>query len=264
MAIWCDVAFTPAEIPLRLTDARRARGAEPGEVVCAVADILRATTTIVTVMGNGCRAIHPVPSPQAGWEKGAALRARLGAAQVVLGGEQDGRPIEGYDAGNSPLEYPPERIGGKVLVLSTSNGTKTLAAAAPCGRVHIAALANARAAGRRLAGDILAGRGRTLLIGCSGREGGFCEEDAVAAGLLLAHARECLRGDVELSDSARAALRTAEGAPRGLPRLLRESFWGRHLLTLGLGPDIEFCARLDWTEAVPRLRDGVIVAGEGA
>ncbi|OGL59449.1 MAG: hypothetical protein A3I72_05265 [Candidatus Tectomicrobia bacterium RIFCSPLOWO2_02_FULL_70_19] len=262
MSVWCDVAFTPAEIPIRLTDARRARGAAPGEVLCAVIDVLRATTTIVSAMGNGCRAIHPVPSPQAGREKAAALRAGLGAGQVILGGEQDGRPIEGYDAGNSPLEYTPERAGGRVLVLSTSNGTKTLAAAAPCGRVYIAAFANLRAAGRRLAGDLRAGQGKTLLIGCSGREGGFCEEDAVAAGMLLAHAREGLGGEVELSDTAKAALRTAEGSHRDLPRLLRESFWGRHLTALGMAADIAFCGRLDWTEAIPRLRDGVIVAGQ--
>lgn len=260
--VWCDVAFTPGEIPLRLTDARRVRGAAPGEVLCAVIDVLRATSTIVTALGNGCRAIHPCPSPQAGREKGAALRAELGADQVILGGEQDGRPIPGYDGGNSPLEYTPERVRGKVLVLSTSNGTKTLAAAAPCGRVYIASFANLGAAGRALAGDLQAGRGKALLIACSGREGGFCEEDAVAAGLLLAHLRERLgRKSAELSDSAKAALRTAEGADRDFPRLLRESFWGRHLLTLGLGPDIAFCGRLDWTEAVPRLDGGAIVAG---
>ena len=261
MSVWCDVAFTPAEIPIRLVDAKRAREAGPEEVVCAAIDILRATTTIVSAMGNGCRAIHPVPSPQAGREKATALRAELGAGQVILGGEQDGRPIEGYDGGNSPLEYTRERAGGKVLVLSTSNGTKTLAAAAPCGRVYIAAFANLRAAGRRLAGDLRAGRAKTLLVGCSGREGGFCEEDAVAAGLLLAPARAGLGGDVEFSDTAKAALRTAEGSHRDLPRMLRESFWGRHLTTLGMALDIEFCGRLDWTEAVPRLEGGAIVAG---
>jgi len=262
MRTWCDVAFTPAEAAIRLTDAKRARGAEPGEVVCAVIDVLRATTTIVTALGNGCRAVHPVPSPQAGRELAAALRARLGKDQVVLGGEQDGKPIEGYDAGNSPLEFTPERIGGKFLVLSTSNGTKTLAAAAPCGRVYVAALANARAAGRALAEDLRAGRGRTLLIACSGREGGFCEEDPVAAGFILAHVRARLGlSETELSDTAKAALRVAEGAGRDLPRLLRESFWGRHLAALGMAEDIAFCGRLDWTAAVPRLAGGAIVAG---
>jgi 2-phosphosulfolactate phosphatase len=149
-----------------------------------------------------------------------------------------------------------------VLVLSTSNGTKALTAAAPCGRVYIASFANLRAAGRVLAEDLKAGRGKTLLIACSGREGGFCEEDTVAAGFLLAHVRERLgRAEVEYSDTAKASLRTAEGADRDFPRLLRESFWGRHLTTLGMAEDIAFCGRLDWTEAVPRLEGGAIVAG---
>ncbi|MBI2177445.1 MAG: 2-phosphosulfolactate phosphatase, partial [Candidatus Tectomicrobia bacterium] len=113
MSVWCDVAFAPAEIPIRLVDAKRARGAEAGEVLCAAIDVLRATTTIVSAMGNGCRAIHPVPSPQAGREKAAALRAELGAGQVILGGEQDGRPIPATTGATPPWSTPRSGSGGR-------------------------------------------------------------------------------------------------------------------------------------------------------
>jgi len=72
--VWCDVAFSHPEVPLRLLDAERARGAAPGGVVCAVIDVLRATSTIVAALGNGCRAIHPCPSPDAAREKGRPAR----------------------------------------------------------------------------------------------------------------------------------------------------------------------------------------------
>ncbi len=253
--LWLDVAFSHTEVPLRLEDTGRAAG---GDVVCCVIDVLRATSTIVAALGNGCAGIHPCPSPGAAREKAASLRRELGEGAVLLGGEQDAKPIEGFDGGNSPLEYTRERIGGRRLVLSTSNGTKTLASAAGCGRVFIAAFANLSAAARRLAGE--AGKKRALLIACSGREGGYCEEDAVAAGEIISMVKKEI-GDAALSDTAAAAVRIAESVGGDYARMLRECMWGKHLAGLGLSDDIEFCGKLDWTEVVPEMRDGVILPG---
>ncbi|MEE9274971.1 MAG: 2-phosphosulfolactate phosphatase [bacterium] len=258
--VWCDAAFSHPEVKVRLGDARRARGAEPDRVVCAVVDVLRATTTIVAAFGNGCRRIIPCPSPDAAREKAAALRAEPGGGgRVLLGGEQDARPIPGFDAGNSPLEYTEERIAGRDLVLSTSNGTKTLTAAADCGRVCIVSFGNLSAAARRIAALLEEEGFPALLVACSGREGGYCEEDAVAAGLLIGAVADFLGdGKTELSDTARAALRAAGGAGDDMARMLRESWWGKHLAGLGLLADINFCGRRDWTEVVPQMRAGEI------
>ncbi len=260
--IWCDVALSHPEVPVRLIDAGRARGAGPENVVCGVIDVLRATSTIVTALGNGCAGIHPCPSPDAARQKAAALRAESGEDSTLLGGEQDAKPLEGFDGGNSPLEYTPERIGGRRLVLSTSNGTKTLAAAGGCGSVFIVSFANMSAAARRVAEELGRGKNRTLLAACSGREGGYCGEDTAAAGLLIAGVREILgKNGVELSDTARAALRVAESIDGDYSGMLRESQWGKHLAGLGLGADIDFCGKMDWTGVVPRMENGVITPG---
>ena len=257
--IWCDVALSHPEVPVRIIDAGRARGAEPGNIVCGVIDVLRATSTIVTALGNGCGGIHPCPSPEAAREKAAALRAEGGENNVLLGGEQDAKPLEGFDGGNSPLEYTRERVGGRRLVLSTSNGTKTLAAAGKCRSVFIVSFANMAAAARRLAVELRGGVNRTLLAACSGREGGYCEEDAAAAGLLISGVREILgSGGVALSDTASAAINVAESVNGSYARMLRECQWGKHLAGLGLGADIEFCGKMDWTDVVPQMRDGII------
>ena len=190
--IWCDVALSHLEVPVRLIDAGRARKAGPENVVCGAIDVLRATSTIVTALGNGCTGIHPCPSPDDAREKAAALRAKSGENSALLGGEQDAKPLEGFDGGNSPLEYTPDRIGGRRLVLSTSNGTKTLVAAGGCGNVFIVSFANMSAAVRRVAEELGHGANRTFLAACSGREGGYCEEDTAAAGLLIAGVREIL------------------------------------------------------------------------
>ncbi len=260
--VWCDVAFSHPEVPVRLIDAGRARGASPENVLCGVIDVLRATSTIVTALGNGCSGIYPCPSPDAAREKAASLRAEGGKSSVLLGGELNSRPLEGFDGGNSPLEYTRERVEGRRLVLSTSNGTKTLAAAGECGHVFIVSFVNLSAAAKRLAGELRSGESRTLLAACSGREGGYCVEDTVAAGLLIAGVREILgSGGVELSDTARAALHIAESVDGNYAGMLRESRWGKHLAGLGLGDDIDFCGKMDWTGVVPRMRDGVITLG---
>lgn len=254
---WCDVAFSHPEIPARLKDAHRARGGDAQNIACVVIDILRATTNIAAILENGCTEIHPCASPEAALALAEKLRLRHGPEKIILGGEQDGKPIEGFDGGNSPLEYTRRRIGGKTLILSTSNGTKTLSAAGSCGEVFTAAFVNVTAAAERIASVLDANPNQSLLIACSGREGAYCEEDAVGAGMFL----QILSAHIEkpeLSDTARAALHVARGSEKNLEKMLFHSWWGRHLSALGLDEDISFCARKDIMRIVPKVDDGVI------
>ena len=80
---------------------------------CVVIDTLRATSTIITALANGCEQVIPVE------EVGQATRLRAsvgGDTMAVLGGERGGQKIPGFDLGNSPLEYGPEHIYGKTLI----------------------------------------------------------------------------------------------------------------------------------------------------
>ncbi len=185
------------------------------------------------------------------------LRHAHGAEQIVLGGEQDGKPIEGFDGGNSPLEYTRRRIGGKTLILSTSNGTKTLSAVQRCGEIFTAAFVNITATAERVASILHENPNQSLLIACSGREGAYCEEDTVGAGMLLQILSKHLE-KLEFSDTARAALHVVHGAEKNLEKMLFHSWWGRHLSSLGLDDDISFCAQKDITRVVPKLDGGII------
>ena len=83
----------------------------------------------------------------------------------------------------------------------------------------------------------------------------------LVAGLLGWEVRERLGAErAELSDTAKASICISSCAGEDYPRILRESWWGRHLTTLGMAEDIAFCGIRDWTGAVPRLRDGIIQA----
>ena len=76
--LWVETAFSHTEVPIRLADAEKTRGAAPGNVVCCVIDVLRATTTIASAMGNGCAGFYPCASPTAARALAASFRAEHG------------------------------------------------------------------------------------------------------------------------------------------------------------------------------------------
>ena len=114
-----DVCFVPAEY-----DAEKYRG-----YTAVVIDVFRATTTMAAAFTNGCAGIIPVKTV----EEAFAKREELGS-DVILAGERGGVLIDGFDLGNSPFEDTKEAIGGKTLVMTTTNGTFALntVLAAPC------------------------------------------------------------------------------------------------------------------------------------
>ena len=105
-----------------------------------VIDMLRATTTIVEALSAGAVAVIPC-----GEIEEARQCARQRSPAALLGGERGGRPIAGFDLGNSPAEYTAERVGGKTVVLTTTNGTRALLHSRQAARVLVAAFANCAA-----------------------------------------------------------------------------------------------------------------------
>lgn len=239
----------------------------------AVVDVLRATTTALTALENGAAGVVPVATPE------EALAWRQRRPDVVLGGERKAVRIEGFDLGNSPFEYTPEKVAGKLVVVTTTNGTRAFsrimranaASADEVGRartesvtVFAACLRNAGAAARALTEAALQ-RGRGVLLVCSGTDGRFSREDAYCAAVILARL-EAL-APVERGDGAEAAARllaaVGEG-PEAALKELSESFHGRRLLRLGLQDDVAFCAQVDASDAAVRMAEGMLVlAGTG-
>lgn len=234
----------------------------------AVIDVLRATTTILTALEKGAAGVIPVATP----EEAFSLREQRG--DVVLAGERAAVRIEGFDFGNSPLEFTSDTVAGKVVVLSTTNGTQSFqrvrppdAAGVQGSAVFAGCLRNAGAVAHALVGHAQASGNGVLLV-CSGTDGRFSREDAYCASIVLAHMESItpvVRGDGAeavarigrvQADSGRAVDVMASDVSR---EELLGSFHGRRLLKLGLRTDVEFCAQTDVSSGVPRLVSGMLV-----
>lgn len=234
-----DVALTPDEV-----------GHAGPAAAAAVIDVVRASTTIVTALAHGAVAVVPVASPEEAWARAAAWPP----GRVLVGGERGGRPLQGFEAGNSPVEYTRERVAGRVVVFTTTNGTRALLAVRGYPAVAVAGYVNAAAVA-----VWLARRGPDVLLVCAGESGRFCLEDAAAAGLLVARlALGCRRA--RLTDGARAALAIHRRYAGDPDRVLRRAAWARALRARGQGADLRCCAALDRFDVVPVLRDGALRA----
>jgi len=137
-------------------------------------DVIRATTTVVTVATLG-RRCFPVPSI----EDALRLRARLGDA--LLGGELHGDTPAGFDVGNSPAALAARDDVDRPLILLSSSGTRLLHAVRDAGAVYVACLRNAAAVARHLVGR----HRRIAVLGAGSREE-FRKEDRVCCAWIAA------------------------------------------------------------------------------
>ena len=228
-----DVVFTPDLLPFYdLT----------GKTV-VVADILRATTTITFAVANGAAAITPVLTPE------DAFRLAADQPNTLIGGERGGMRVDGFDLGNSPREYIESVVSGRQIVLTTTNGTRTLQACRAADQVLVGSFLNLRAVINQLT-DVVG----ELVLACSGREGGFCTEDTVFAGACVAALRA-----TQMTDAAETAKILYQTHHDDLLGMLRNCYHGRHIASIGLGEDLEFCAQIDLVDVVPRQVDGRII-----
>ena len=216
--------------------------------VVVVIDVLRATTSILEALAAGGRAVIPVESVEAAVRK----KDELGREGVLLCGERRSRPIAGFDLGNSPREFTADRIAGRILLMTTTNGTAALRAGAAGRECLVACLRNVDAVVDAL---VKAAADVTLL--CAGREGRFALEDAVCAGVIARRTAQ-RGGRVRPDDAARAAVLLAGRFETRLDWLLPRTAAGRRLAQAGFADDIPFCAALDRHTVVPRLRDHLI------
>lgn len=231
-----DTCFTPGEL----------RPADLAGRTAVVVDVLRATSTIVEAIAHGARSIFPVATI----DEAARLGQNLDRATTLLCGERRSERVAGFDLGNSPAEFTATAVSGKALVMSTTNGTLALLAAAPARRILVASLLNLGAAARAIADD--AG---DLIIICAGREGHFGLEDAVCAGLLATRVGERAGKRVKGNDATAAAMSLGRRYGKALVRMMRGTAAGRQLMDLGFADDLAFCADVDRHDIVPELRE---------
>jgi 2-phosphosulfolactate phosphatase len=201
--------------------------------VAVVLDVLRATSTIAAALFNGASEIRISDSI----EIAQAAASHFTGARV-LAGERQALPPPGFDLGNSPGDFTAERIGGKTIFLSTTNGTRAIVAARGAAHVLTGALVNSASTARHLASlklDV------TLL--CSGTDGEFAPEDYCGAGAVVDRLQYLT--SVESSPTTVEAHRLFRKSRDDLPAFLRTTQGGRNVIRAGLEADIDFAARLD-------------------
>ena len=237
-----DVALLPERVD---------RDALPSSTALVI-DVLRASTTMIEALANGCAGIIPVAEPAEARQR--ALTLGVGA---LTAGERKGLRIEGFDLGNSPLEMTAERVGGKTLVFTTSNGTQALLAARSAAAVGVAALVNLSAA----AAWAHAAK-RDVTVVCAGEVGRVSLEDTVCAGLLI-DALVRREPGAALTDTARDALEQGRAYGGAVARLAQDSSWGRRLGAVGRAADLAACLRLDTSTLVPVFDPAIdkVIAG---
>ena len=202
-----------------------------------VFDVLRATTTMTAALASGVEEIRIFDNIDS---------ARAAAASYpdkkILCGEVNCLPPPGFDLGNSPRDWTSAFRAGFRVFMSTTNGTRAIAAAFPLKPAHllIGALVNAQAVA-----SAVASFEKPVTLLCAGTGGGDSLEDLIGAGAVLGAL------GVKTDDAAsRLAVALFNSAAADLPGALRLGAGGRNLLAAGLEPDIDFCARLD---AIPTV-----------
>ena len=234
-----DLFFTPQDVDELAMRDRTA----------VVIDVLRASSSIITALANGAREVIPVASV----EGAVKIAANLATDIVLLAGERNAKMVPGFQLGNSPLEYSVERVRGKVIVFSSTNGATALAKAKMARELTVCAFINiATVAG------FLAERPRDFTIICSGSNGAFSLEDAVCAGMLIDAVSAGSPVKPQLSDGALAArtLFITLGSKPG--KVLHLSEHGRLLVDLGFEEDLAYCAAINSIPVLPLLDDKVL------
>jgi 2-phosphosulfolactate phosphatase len=255
-----DAILSPAELPaLAKRDLRN--------TMCVVFDVLRATSTFVTALHHGAKAIVPVS------EIAEALAFRQKQPDVLLGGERDGVRIRAdqtsgidFDLGNSPREYTREKVRGKMIVSTTTNGTRALRACTGAQTVLAASFLNLTATAqfiRRI-------QPAQIVLVCAGTRENIATEDVLAAGALgemlevgssRCDDRTAQRAvPTKFSDSAETALNAWRKAKSNLFAAVSDAENARRLLAIPeLRDDVAFCLQQDKYPLVAQMEDGAVI-----
>lgn len=213
------------------------------ENIVVVIDIFRATTSICYGIANGAEAIIPVSTIE-------DCLSYKGKGHF-LAAERNGQIVEGFDFGNSPFSYTEEKVKGKTIVLTTTNGTKALKDSIQAHEIIIGSFLNLSAVCNWLQNQT-----KDIILLCAGWKNQFCLEDTLFAGAVV---EKLKNSHLSLNDSAMAAQDLYMLAKADLPGYLSKSSHGERLKNLNIEKDIAFCLTVDSIDSVPILKGNRLV-----
>jgi len=236
-----DICFSPDLLPLYDLRGR----------VAVIVDILRASSTIVTALGEGVTHVFPVAS----LEECTAYGQQYGCLTAA---EREGLPAAGFDLGNSPFGFldVARPVRGRALAISTTNGTAALRHSLAAEAVVVGAFLNLAAVA-----DFAWRRQRDVLVVCAGWKGQFCLEDTVFGGALAE--RLAADFDIASSDATLAARHLWEQGKADLSAYLLQSAHVRRLNSLEASQDFDFCMQVDtYANVLPVWHEDRLVLNE--
>ena len=213
------------------------------QAIVVIIDVLRATSTIATALHNGAKCVIPVDSVAKCIELGRQIDG-------ITAGERDGMIAEGLEHGNSPFEYPREFVGGKTLVLTTTNGTKLL---------HMAL---DRGAGQIITGSFpnlssvcryLVDQNRPVVLGCAAWKDRVNIEDMLFAGAIISQVKHQFSMNCDSSQIAETVYLEARSDLFAFMQAKNASHYQR-LMGYGLEKDIRYCLTPDVAPVLPLYR----------
>ena len=210
-----------------------------------VLDVFLATTTLLTILENGARRVFPAES----LEQAESVSEDLEPSRVLRGGEQNAERIEGYDLGPFPEEYTPEAVADKDVVFVTTNGTRTIGAAAGAERLLIGCLRNAPAVARYLESS----EAESVCLICAGSRGRFTVEDFLGAAAIV----DCMdTKSWRLNDATWLALDFMQRHRGKIPEALKQGRAGRWFVENDRMEAFDFISGVGASDLVAEVRDG--------
>ena len=234
-----DVHFSPAQLDeMQLKDKN-----------IVVIDVLRASTSIAMALANGAKEIIPVGNI----ESAVKISGSLFGDVTLRAGERNGKMIEGFNLGNSPVEYTEEMVKGKSIIFMTTNGSGVIVKGRHAKNLVVAGFVNLSEVVsflKTLASD--------FMIICAGKENNFCIEDAVCAGKIINKLEKELDAELISNDAALTASTLDKSFGKSVLKVLKNSEHGRYLSEIGFAGDLKTCSDTDAIPVLPLLSGNVI------
>lgn len=230
-----EVCYTPQAYPLFHKE----------NAIVVVIDVFRATSAIVTAFYNGVNKMIPVATVEEAreYQKNGFMAAA----------ERDGEIIEGFDLGNSPFGYMNNKIKGKIIAISTTNGTQAIEVSRNASKIIIGSFLNLDAVC-----DYLIAEQKDVILVCAGWKNKFNLEDTLFAGAVV----DRLTSDASIKydcDSAIGSKHLYNLAKDDLFSFLSTSSHRNRLVKLDLDRDIKYCLTLNQCAVIPYMEGKYLV-----
>ena len=215
------------------------------DAIVVIIDVFRATSAIVTAFYNGVNKMIPVSTVQEAKE--------YQANGFMAAAERDGEMIEGFELGNSPFGYMNNKVKGKTIAITTTNGTQAIVASRKASKIIIGSFLNLN-----VICDYLMTQKKDIILLCAGWKNKFNLEDTLFAGAIVEKLMTASEFEIDC-DSALASRHLYNLAKDDLYTFLETSSHRNRLAKLDLERDIKYCLTLNQCPIIPIMEGKYLV-----